>query len=75
MDLLLENDLQAQHINKHRDAPNKPGECEKQMNIVSEVKGILKHKSETGNGNREVDNEAKMGINKKKSYKTYMKAF
>lgn len=46
------------------------------MNTVSEVKEILKeHKSETGNGNWEVDNKAKMGINTKKSYKTYRKAF
>lgn len=38
-----------------------PRECEKHMNIVSEVKEILKkQKSETGN--REVDNKAEMGI-------------
>lgn len=39
VDLLLEDDLQAQHVNKqHREAPNKPRECEKHTNIVSEVK-------------------------------------
>lgn len=51
-----------------------PERCEKHINMVSEVKGILKEqKSETGN--REVDNKAEMGINSKKSYKTYRKAF
>lgn len=56
MDLLLEKDLQAQHVDKqHMEAPNKPRECEKHMNIGSEVKETLREqKSETGNGNREV---------------------
>lgn len=77
VDSLLEKDLQAQHVNKRqREAPNKHRECEKHMNIVSEVKGILKEqKSETGNGSREVDNKAEMGINTKKIYKTYRRAF